>query len=191
MSIFDAQEIVITKELVRDPRISDNKISKKTKVPLKTVNRKRKKLEENGILNYFTYINHFKKGTKKFTARQMYTISLKQGITRQHFLNSMKASMFVTKHGMKHILESHLGETDGHLVLILFLESRVESDILEIFNADIVPGLKHKLGENCINKVKVTTLSQSLRMLHNYLPDTNIEGGKISPTWPNEKIFVD
>jgi DNA-binding Lrp family transcriptional regulator len=59
---IDDVEKQIIKELVIDPKISDNKISKNTNIPLKTVNRKRKKLEENNYINYMLNINHGEKG---------------------------------------------------------------------------------------------------------------------------------
>ena len=43
---FDEQEKLIIKALIRDPRISDNNIGKLTKVPIRTVSSKRKKLKQ-------------------------------------------------------------------------------------------------------------------------------------------------
>ena len=50
MHIFDDQERAILKALIRDPRQSDNHISKVTGVPTPTVRRKRKRLEDEGLL---------------------------------------------------------------------------------------------------------------------------------------------
>ena len=50
---LDEQEQKIIKELIRDPRISDNQIGRNTKIPVKTVNRKRKNLEQRNIISYF------------------------------------------------------------------------------------------------------------------------------------------
>jgi len=191
MTFFDLQEKNILRELIRNPRISDNQISKRTKVPLKTVNRKRKKLEEKGIINYFTHVNHFPKGTGNFTARQLYIMKFKAGITRKQFLDVMGGSLFLTSIGIKHILDSHLGEIDGHLALIVILESRLESDLIEIFNADLLKELKHLFGNDCVVSTKVITMSMPFRILHNYLPEINLEKGRISENWPDENIFVE
>ena len=51
---LDNQEIKIVKALIRNPRISDNQIGLRTGVPIRTVNRKRKKMEEKGLLKYYT-----------------------------------------------------------------------------------------------------------------------------------------
>ena len=48
------QERRIIRNLIKNPRISDNKISKITGIPTITVNRKRKKLEAEGLLHYHT-----------------------------------------------------------------------------------------------------------------------------------------
>ena len=42
---LDDQEKLIVRELIKDPRISDNQISTNTNIPLKSVNRKRKRME--------------------------------------------------------------------------------------------------------------------------------------------------
>ena len=43
---FDEQELLILKALIRDPRMSDNRIGKLTGVPIRTVSRKRQRLEK-------------------------------------------------------------------------------------------------------------------------------------------------
>ena len=57
MRQLDEQERRIVRELIKDPRISDNQIAKNTRVPVMTVNRKRKLLEEKGLLNYYCYLD--------------------------------------------------------------------------------------------------------------------------------------
>ena len=50
---LDDQEKMIIKALIRDPRLSDNQVGKMTGVPPPTVRRKRLRLEEEGLLNYY------------------------------------------------------------------------------------------------------------------------------------------
>lgn len=180
---LDKQEHEIVRELIHNPRISDNKVSKNTNIPLKTVNRKRKKLESKGYLHFFTFLDTGRNGTGDFTARQMYQITFRPGITRKSFLDhfhSMRNNSLL----VKHVLESHLGENDGKLVLLLFIESRQESDIIEIFNAEIMPILRNFFGNDSIHDVQTINLTNLLHVLHNYYPEKKKE--KVA----REKIFV-
>ena len=71
MRTFDDQERAILKALIRDPRQSDNYISKITGVPTPTARRKRKRLEEEGLLSYFTAVDLQESGTGTFGARHL------------------------------------------------------------------------------------------------------------------------
>ena len=57
MRKFDKQEEMIIKELIRNSRISDNQIAKNTRIPVTTVNRKRKLLEEEGFIHYYADVS--------------------------------------------------------------------------------------------------------------------------------------
>ena len=83
MKKLDEQEKKIITELIKNPRISDNQIGKMTRVPIRTVSRKRNKLEEEGLISYFTNLNMGKKGTGRFGARQLHVIKFKLGITSE------------------------------------------------------------------------------------------------------------
>ncbi len=190
MRKIDKQEEIIIKELIKNPRISDNQISKNTNVPVKTVNRKRKKLEKEGLLYYFTYLNNGPHGTGSFTAKQQYIITFKSGMTRKQMIEAMKKES-PTKIELKHIAECSLGERDGHAIIAMIIESRLISDIIEIFNAEISPKFKRLFGEDAIIKIEVLTLNVPIVMLHNYMPLTNIYNGKIKEGWPDDLIFVD
>ena len=189
MVVFDENEIKIIRELIKDPRISDNQIGIKTGIPVKTVNRKRKQLEKNNILHYYTHINHGLDGTKYFAGQQLFIVKFRHGITRLVFLDRMKDE-YNNAHLAKHISFSYLGENNGKLNLVLGVESLVDADILEILNADVVPLLKRRLGEDCIEGIENLILTKSLRQHHSYFPPHNMESGKIKPDWPDEKIFV-
>jgi len=169
--VLDEIEKKIVNELIKDPRASDNLISRLTSVPVKTVNRKRKILEEKGFLNYYAYLDNFL-GTKKFNSRQMYRVVLRHGITRDSFLKGIKDNshkFFLNPLFSKHILESHLGEKNGHLVLILVLESFSKNDIIEIFNANVVNFVNDVFGNGSIYDTEVIDLSYHISILHNYV----------------------
>ena len=53
MTTLDEQEQLIMRALVRNPRSSDNRISALTGVPVRTVSRKRARLERDGVLTYY------------------------------------------------------------------------------------------------------------------------------------------
>ena len=96
-----------------------------------------------------------------------------------------------TKIELKHIAECSLGERDGHAIIAMIIESRLESDIIEIFNAELVPKFKRFFGEDAIFKTEAIILNIPIVMLHNYMPLTNIVYGKIKEDWPDDLIFVD
>ena len=68
----------------------------------------------------------------------------------------------------KHVVSSDLGEMNGQLVFIITVESRIDTDILEIFNAEIAPMLDRHFGKGSIQESISLPLTQSLTMLHNY-----------------------
>lgn len=190
MREFDEQEKKIVCELIRNPKISDNQIGKRTGISVKTVNRKRKNLEKENIIRYYTEVNHSGDGTGQLTARQMFVIELRHGITRKEFLEKIE-KLTSKKVSLKHVFLSILGEKNGHLVLAMVLESYKQEDLLEIFNADITVGLKNIFGDNAIYKTTDFTLMGTIRFLHSYIPMVNMDNGRIKEDWPKEKIFVD
>ncbi len=92
---------------------------------------------------------------------------------------------------LKHIADCSVGDKDGHAIIAMTIESRLESDIIEVFNAEILPKFKRLFGEDAVIKTETLTLNVPLVILHNYMPLTNIYNGKIKEEWPDELIFVD
>lgn len=191
MNKLDNQEKLIVRELIKNPRISDNQIAIKTNVPLKTVNRKRKLLEEQGILYYFCYLNNFTDGTGTFNGRCMYIILLKDGITRKEFLEKFETSARAAGLFPKHIFLTMVGEFEGNVAVITLIESYKMSDILEIYNAEIVKELQEYFGQGCIKKTITIPISNTIRVIRNYLPGRNMLNGKLKDDWSNENIYID
>ncbi len=191
MHKLDNQERLITRELIKNPRISDNQIAIKTNVPLKTVNRKRKILEEKGMLLYFSYLNNSQTGTGTYNGRGLFIIVLRDGITRRELLEKYWNNKKIDEFFPKHIFLTWIGEMEGNVAIIKMIESQKQDDLIEIFNADIVPTLEECFGNGCIKKTITIPISATLRAIHNYLPGRNMEKGKIKEDWPNERIFVD
>lgn len=191
MRKLDRQERLIVRELIKNPRSSDNQIARATGVPVMSVNRKRKRLEKDGLINYFVYLDTSSRGTGTFTARQLHIIKFREGITPKFFLEKSSEKVGAREIHTKYILESCLAEVDGHLALILVLEGATEAEIVETFNGKIIPDFKEKFGPDSIMEIKTIRLNVPFRLLHNYLPLQNMENGVIKKDWRNDWIFVD
>lgn len=190
MRKLDEQERKIVKALIRDPRSSDNKIGKKTGVPIRTVSRKRARLEEEGIMHYFTNLNMGKKGTGNFGARHLYIIKFKLGIPQSQIIKEILEEKNVKIAYKNYIYESHIAEVDGHVALIMILEGKTDDDVVENFNKDIVQALKRNHGADSIVQVQTIRLSDPIRIFHNYVPMLNMKNGKLIEEWSDDLIYV-
>ena len=85
-------------------------------------------------------------------------LEFKQGITRAKFIEKFNNTDLPSTL-QKHCLNSYLAESNGILKLILFIESYMDSDILEIFNADYLPKLESLFGKGCITNISTLTLN--------------------------------
>lgn len=92
---------------------------------------------------------------------------------------------------LKHIADCSVGDKDGHAIIAMTIESRVESDIIEVFNAEILPKLKRLLGEDAVIKTDVLTFNSHFIIMHNYMPLINMRNGKIKEEWSDDLVFVD
>ncbi len=189
MEKLNESDKAVCREIIKDPRLSDNKISEITGIPVKTVNRKRKKLEQNNILNYLIHIENGPEGTNKFGSKAQFIVTFRQGITRKIFYENLKRVGF-SYHEIKHVREASIGEYEGRLTLLLTIESRVQSDLLEVFNSDIVPKLQNMLGHESIYETRVIYLHSNIIAMHNYIKGFNLDNGKIAKDWPDDKIYV-
>ena len=90
----------------------------------------------------------------------------------------------------KHILEAHLGEKDGRLALILIIESRIESDTIEIMNAEIIPKLTEHFNEQVVDDISNVRLSNMLRLLHNYTPARNVKSKLVPDAYDQNSLFI-
>src|SRR5690606_29231705 len=81
MRLLDEQERLIARALIRDPRESDNGIGELTGVNVRTVSRKRQRMEQEGILSFFTHIDLTASGTGQYNTRHVYIIKFRLGIT--------------------------------------------------------------------------------------------------------------
>ncbi len=191
MKKLDAHEVKIVRALIRNPRQSDNQIAKKTGIHVMTVNRKRKRLEEENLIRYYTSFDSGETGTEIFPEKQLYTVKFKIGITRKEYLEKIEKDPKFYRFNACYISMAYLGEKDGHLALILVLDAKSQSKLVDEFNGKIVPHIRQKLGEDAIREITSTRITNTIRRHHNYLPFINMKNGVIKEDWPEDYIFVD
>ncbi len=180
---FDEQERLIIQALIKNPRMSDNQIGKLTKVPIRTVSRKRKKLEQNEDINYFVSIN------RKSIVRHLYTIKFKMGTTKQKLMNEIKNESAVKTIFTKLIYESHFAEINGHTSIIMFVEGESDNIISENFNGKILPQMLKNHGADSIIEINTIRLDNTIRLFHNYLPSINMKNGKLKRNHLLDSIY--
>lgn len=181
---------MIVKALVRDPRLSDNQIGKATGVPTPTVRRKRKKLETNGLLSYFCALDMQESGTSTFSARHLYVIKFRIGITAKQLLDQIKHEPGARSVFTDLIYESHIAEIEGRVAVILIVEGKNDSDIVENVQGNIVPSLRKSHGPDSIEEISTIRLLSPIRVFHNYIPLVNMRHGILCDEWPKDAIFV-
>jgi DNA-binding Lrp family transcriptional regulator len=190
MYTLDDQEKVIVKTLVKNPRASDNRIGAETGIPVRTVNRKRKKLEELGIISYMTRIDMLPSGTGHFQVQHLFIIQFRLGITFSQIAREIQEEPNVITIFTELIFESYISEIDGHTALVMVVEGQSEADIVERFQAHIVPSLQKNHGKDSIEKVSTIRLLQPIRMLKNYLPTVNMKNGRLKKEWHFDAIYT-
>ena len=177
MRELDEQERLIVRQLVRDPRASDNGIGELTDVNVRTVNRKRQRLEEEGILSYHTHIDLSAQGAGQFNARHLYIIKFRIGVTFKQIVEDIQREPFVRSIFTEIIFESHIAEIDGKLALLLFIDGASDTDIVQTVQEKLVPSLLRNHGENSIEEISTIRMLSLVRVLRNYLPFVNMEHG--------------
>ena len=190
MRNFDSQEQQVIRALIRNPRFSDNRISALTGVPVRTVSRKRARLEEQGILTYYTGVEMQAKGTGRFNSQHMIIIKFELGITRSQIIQEICSEPNVANVFSELIRDSYIAETDGHIALVMVLEGESDRDIAENLQGKIIPSLKKNHGQDSIVELRTIRLLDPIRREHNYLSMVNMEKGFLKGEWPDEAIFV-
>jgi DNA-binding Lrp family transcriptional regulator len=191
MRKLDEQERAILRALIRHPRHSDNRISALTGVPVRTVSRKRARLEQEGILSYQAVVEMQASGTGRFTAMHMLIIKFKLGITRSQIVEEIRSEPNVVSVFYELIRYSFIAETDGHIALVMIVEGVSASDIAENVQGKIIPSLQKNHGVDSIVELRTIRLLDPIRREHNYLPLVNMEHGFIRKDWPDAAIFTE
>jgi len=189
MRILDQQEKAIVRQLIRDPRESDNGIGETTGVNVRTVSRKRLRLEQEGILSYYTNVDLCSDGAKQFNARHLYIIKFRVGVTYTQLIDEVRQSGDQTVFA-ESIFESHIAEIDGKVALLLFVDGDSDLDIVRRIHEELIPILLKNHGDDSIEAVSTLRLLAPVRIMRNYQPLVNMNGGYLRPDWPSEAIYV-
>ena len=187
---LDEQERLIVRHLIRDPRESDNGIGEATGVNVRTVGRKRQRLEQAGILSYYTHLDLSSRGTGQFGARHLYIIKFRIGITYRQVLEDIQREPFVRSIFTEIIFESHIAEIDGKLAMLLFIDGANETEIVQTVQEQLIPSLLRNHGENSIEEVNTIRVLAPVRTVRNYIQPVNMKDGYIKKDWPDEAIYV-
>ena len=190
MRDLDEQERRIVRALVRNPRHSDNRVSKLTGIPARTVNRKRLRLEQEGALKYYTALEMQGNGTQRFNTQHMIIIKFDLGVTRGQIVNEIANEPNVANVFSELIRDSFIAETDGHIALVLIMEGESDSDVADNLHAKIIPSLKKNHGDDSVIELRTIRLLGTIRREHNYLPMVNMADAVLREDWPDEAIFV-
>ncbi len=190
MRLLDEQEEKIAKALIRNPRVSDNRLGEENDIPVRTVGRKRARMEGEGLLRYFTELDMSETGTGRFPCRHLYIVRFKMGVTVSDVAEGVGAEPKVVTVFTESVCESYIAEIDGYVALTMVVEGTSDADIVQRFQDRIIPSLHSNHGEDCIEDVSTIRLLSRVRLLRNYLPATNMEKGRIRPDWSVDSIFV-
>ncbi|HYC56537.1 MAG TPA: Lrp/AsnC family transcriptional regulator [Candidatus Binatia bacterium] len=190
MRKLDEQELKITKALVRNPRLSDNRLGELYDIPVRTVSRKRARLEQEGLLRYFAEVDMADSGTGCFSCSHLYIIQFKVGVTVSQIQDEIRNEPNVVTVFTELIRESYIAEISGRVALVMVVEGTSDGDIVESFQHKIVPSLQKNHGKDSIEDVSTIRLLSRVRILRNYLPSVNMENGMMKPDWSTDSIFV-
>lgn len=187
---LDDQDKTILRALVRDPRNSDNAIGLATGVNVRTVSRKRQKLEEDGILSYYTNVDLGPQGAGQNLIRQHYTIKFKLGVTLERLISDIRREPKVRSVFTESIVESHVAEMDGHLAMILIVEAGSDQELVQTVHEKIIPSLRRNHGHDSIEEIRTMRLLVPVRTCRNYVLPVNMKSGYLAKEWPDDAIFV-
>ena len=187
---LDDQEKIILRALVRDPRESDNAIGIATGLNVRTVARKRQKLEEDGVLSYYTNVDLGPQGSGQNLIRQHYTIKFKLGVTLERLLRDIRNEPKVRSVFTESIIESHVAEMNGHLAMILVVEAESDQALVKTVHEKIIPSLRRNHGHDCIEEIHTIRLLTPVRAMRNYVLPVNMKNGYLVKEWPDDAIYV-
>lgn len=190
MRELDHQERSIARALIRNPRQSDNRISALTGIPVRTVGRKRSRMEQEGILKYYTGVEIRGDGAARFNTQHMIIIKFKLGVTRSQIVEEIRSEPNVATVFSELIRDSFIAETDGQVALVMVVEGDSDGDVADSLQGKIIPSLQKNHGADSIDELRTIRLLGTIRREHNYLPMINMSTAILNEEWPEDAIFV-
>jgi DNA-binding Lrp family transcriptional regulator len=190
MRTLDEQEKQIVTHLVRDPRASDNAVAEVTGINVRTVNRKRRRLEQEGLVTYYTQLDLSPFGAQQFNSRHLYTIKFRIGVTYRRLLEEIKDVGKLPASFSKLIHDSHIAEIDGKVALLLYIDGTGAADVVNTVHEQVIPVLWKMHGKDSIEEITSCRILAPVRVMRNYLPLVNMEEGFLRPGWPEGQIYV-
>lgn len=187
--VLDETEKAITRALIRSPRSTDKAISDVTGIPLRTVGRRRQRLEDEGILRFWAEVDLGPTGARQHGSRYLYEIRFRLGITLSEVRQRL-AQDATPLLSSELIYESHLAEISGRLALLILVVGESESTVVSHVHNSLIPRLLKNHGGDAIEGISTIRLLEPIRRLRNYLPRYNMQDGQIREEWPNEAIYV-
>jgi DNA-binding Lrp family transcriptional regulator len=190
MRPLDSQEVLIARALIRDPRMSDNAIGEATGVNVRTVSRKRQRLEQAGILSYFTHVDLTGSGTGQYPNRALLILKFKLGLGVSDLLEDIQRDPAVREVFTEMIFESHIAEIDGHTAMLLFIDGATPRALLENIQEKLIPSLRKNHGADSVVESRMIQVLAPVRILRNYLPPVNMTDGYLRDDWPECALYV-
>jgi DNA-binding Lrp family transcriptional regulator len=190
MRDFDDQEMRIARALIRNPRLSDNRLGEEYDIPVRTVSRKRGRLEEEGLLRYFAEVDTSAAGSGHFPCSHMYIIRFRVGVTVRAIEEEIRSEPNVRTVFTESIYESFVAEIDGRVALVMIVAGTSDADIVDRVQDQIVPSLEKNHGRDSIEGVSTIRLLSRVRLLRNYLPSVNMDRGRLRPDWSPDAVFI-
>jgi len=190
MKKLDERELQIARALIRNPRLSDNRLGEIYDIPVRTVSRKRARMERDGLLRYFAEVDMSAEGTGHSPCCHLYIIRFKVGVTVRQIEEEIRDEPNVVTVFTELIRESYIAEIDGRVALVMVVEGTSDADVVQSFQDKIVPSLQKNHGKDSIEDISTIRLLGRVRILRNYLPAVNMENGMMKPDWSTDSIFV-
>jgi DNA-binding Lrp family transcriptional regulator len=187
---LDEQERLILRALVRDPRQSDNSIAEVSGVNVRTVSRKRQRLERDGIVSYYANVDLSASGTGQCKTRHLYTIKFRIGVTYRQLIEDIQKEPAVRSIFTEVLFESHIAEIDGKLAMLLFIDGESDLDIVQTVQEKLIPSLLRNHGADSIEEVSTVRILSPVRAMRNYVLPVNMHEGFIRSDWPDDAIYV-
>ncbi len=187
---LDEQEKQIVEQLIRDPRATDNAIAEVCGLNVRTVHRKRRRLEQEGLLTYHAQIDLSSTGTEQFATRHLFVIQFRIGITLSQLVDEIKDESKMDPRLGSLIYDSHVAESNGKLALLLLVDGKSATEIVQRVHEEIIPMLQRVHGEDSIQTISSYRVLLPVRQMRNYMPLVNLSEGIIREDWPGEFIYV-